>query len=75
MAKRLSVCLRTKWLWVRISMLSIINVKVFNLMSRTNETRHIKFHETCKCKCILDASVSNNNNAGIKISVDANVKD
>ena len=28
-----------------------LNVKVFNLMSRTNETRHIKWHETCKCKC------------------------
>ena len=28
-----------------------INVKVFNLMSRTNETRHIKWHETCKSKC------------------------
>ena len=27
-----------------------INIKVFNLMSRTNETRHIKWHETCKCK-------------------------
>ena len=26
-------------------------------MSRINETRHIKWHETCKCKCILDASV------------------
>ena len=25
-----------------------INVKVFNLMSRTNETRHIKWHEKCK---------------------------
>ena len=25
-------------------------------MSRTNETRHIKWHETCKCKCRLDAS-------------------
>ena len=36
------------------------NVKVFNLMSRTNETRHIKWHETCKCKCRLDASVCNN---------------
>ena len=24
-----------------------INVKVFNLMSRTNETRHIEWHETC----------------------------
>ena len=37
-----------------------LNVKVFNLMSRTNETRHIKWHETCKCKCRSDASVCNN---------------
>ena len=37
-----------------------LNVKVFNLMSRTNETKHIKWHETCKCKCRLDASVCNN---------------
>ena len=29
-------------------------------MSRTNETRHIKWHEMCKCKCRLDASVCNN---------------
>ena len=29
-------------------------------MSRTNETRHVKWHETCKCKCRLDASVCNN---------------
>ena len=26
-------------------------------MSRTNETRHIKIHETCKCKCRLDGNV------------------
>ena len=26
-----------------------LDVKVFNLMSRTNETRHIEWHETCKC--------------------------
>ena len=37
-----------------------LNVKVFNLMLRTNETRHIKWHETCKCKCRLDVSVCNN---------------
>ena len=37
-----------------------LNVKVFNLMSRTNEPRHIKWHETCKCECRLDASVCNN---------------
>ena len=38
-----------------------INVKVFNLVSITNKTRHIEWHETCKCKCRLDASVCNNN--------------
>ena len=37
-----------------------LNIKVFNLMSRTNETRHTKLHETCKCKCRLDASAYNN---------------
>ena len=34
----------------------------FNPMSRTNETRHIKWHKTRKCKCRLDGSVCNNNN-------------
>ena len=29
-------------------------------MSRTNETRHIKWQGTCQCKCRLDGSVSNN---------------
>ena len=37
-----------------------MNIKVFNLISRTNETRYIKWHETCKYKCRLDASVCNN---------------
>ena len=27
-----------------------VNVKVFNPTSRTNETRHIEWHETCKFK-------------------------
>ena len=36
-----------------------MNMKVFNLMSTTNETRHIKWHETCKYKCRLDVSVCN----------------
>ena len=26
-------------------------------MSRTNETRHIKWYETCKCKSRLNTSV------------------
>ena len=37
-----------------------LNVKAFNLVSRTNETRDIEWYETCKCKCRLDASVCNN---------------
>ena len=37
-----------------------INVKVFNLMSRTNETRHIEWHKTCQCKCRLHASLCKN---------------
>ena len=48
-----------------------LNVKVFNLMSRTNETRHIEWYETFRCKCRLDASV---NSVGININADVNVK-
>ena len=36
-----------------------INVKVFNLMSRINETRQIIWHETCKCVCGLTTAVCN----------------
>ena len=32
----------------------------FSIMSRTNETRHIKWHESCRCKCRLDTDVCNN---------------
>ena len=28
-------------------------------MSRTNEAKNIKWHETCKCECRLDAIVCN----------------
>ena len=37
-----------------------LNVKVFNLMSLTNETRSIKWHETCKGICRLNESICNN---------------
>ena len=33
---------------------------MFNLMARTNEARHVEWHETCKGKCRLDGSVCNN---------------
>ena len=36
-----------------------INTKVFNLVSKTNETRQAEWYKTCKCKCRLDASVFN----------------
>ena len=37
-----------------------LNVKAFNLMTRTNETRHFKWHESCKCICRLDKIICNN---------------
>ena len=37
-----------------------LNVKVFNLMSRPNETRQIEWHEMHKCKCRVDVKVCNN---------------
>ena len=49
-----------------------LNVKAFNQMLRTNETRHMKWHETCECKCRLDVFVVINN-VGMMINVDANV--
>ena len=29
-------------------------------MLRTNESRYVKWHETCKCKCRFDATACNN---------------
>ena len=49
-----------------------LNVKVFNLMSRTNGTRCIEWHEMFKCKCRLDAIFVIINNVGMKINVDVN---
>ena len=37
-----------------------LNVKVFNLMSLTNESRSIKWHEKCKCICRLNEIICNN---------------
>ena len=50
-------------LYAKISVPDIVknlNVKVFNLMSRTNKTRSIKSHETCKCICRLNKIICNN---------------
>ena len=37
-----------------------VNVKLFNLVSGSNETRRIESHETCKCKYRFNSSVCNN---------------
>ena len=36
-----------------------LNVKVFNLVTLTNETRSIKWHETFKCICRLNRIICN----------------
>ena len=51
-----------------------LNVKVFNLMSRTNETRYIEWHETCKCECKFGANVCNNKQRWNKKNADVNAK-
>ena len=51
-----------------------LNVKVFNLMSRTNETRHIKWHKMCKCICKLDKIICNNKQCWNKDKCRWNVK-
>ena len=51
-----------------------LNVKVFNLMSRTNKTRFIEWHETCKCESAnLEKMLVIINNGWIKINLDVNV--
>ena len=37
-----------------------INVKVYNLISRSNETRHIKQHKNCNCNCRFGTNLCNN---------------
>ena len=36
-----------------------LNAKVLNLMTLTNETRCIEWHESCKCICRLDKIICN----------------
>ena len=43
-------------------------------MSRSNETRSIKLHQTCECICRLNKIFVTMNKDLIKINVDVNVK-
>ena len=51
-----------------------MNIKVFNLISRINETKHVSWHKTCTCKCRLNASFETIKNLGITINADVNAK-
>ena len=42
-----------------INVNSNMNVKVFHLMSRVNETRFLARHDLCECKCKLNGNVCN----------------
>ena len=37
-----------------------VNMQVYNFLMRLNETRHVLWHESCKCVCKLNPSVCNN---------------
>ena len=37
-----------------------VNMQVYNFLMRLNETRNVLWHESCKCVCKLNSSVSNN---------------
>ena len=37
-----------------------LSVKVFNLVSGTTETRHLEWHETCRCKYRFNIIFCNN---------------
>ena len=51
-----------------------MNIKVFNLLTKTNETCYVSWHETCACKFRLDVSVCSNDGVGILINADVNVQ-
>ena len=61
-SKRRGSCNNINYLYAKTSVPDIVknlNAKVFNLMSRTNETRFLEQHEACKCECKFGANVCN----------------
>ena len=70
-------CNNIKYAYAKVCVPDIVknlNVKVFNLMSRTNGTRFIEWHETCKCECKFGGNTCNNKQVGIEINVAVNAK-
>ena len=55
-------CININDLYAKLCVPDVIkdmNIKVFNLISKINETKHVSWHETCTCKCRLDTRVCN----------------
>ena len=50
-----------------------INLKVFNLMSWSNQRKQIKWDKNCKCKCRLNSIICNNNQKGNKVNADVSI--
>ena len=42
------------------NVIKILNMKVYNFLTMLNESRNVLWHESCKCVCKLNSSVSNN---------------
>ena len=62
-SKRNGSCNNINYPFVKICVPDIVknlNVNVFNLISRTNETRYTEWHETRKCEFKFGANVCNN---------------
>ena len=51
-----------------------MNIEVFNLMSKTNETYYVSWHITCACKCRLDELFVMIDSVETVINPDVNVK-
>ena len=72
-----SSCNNTNYSYAKIcvpDVLKNLSVKVFNLMSRTNETRHIEWQETVNMSVNLELMFVIINNVGMKVNTDVNAK-
>ena len=57
------ICNNIKYPYANICVSDVVknlNVKVCDLTSITNETKFIRWHETCKCGCKFGENVCNN---------------
>ena len=51
-----------------------MDIKVFNLMSKTNETLYIPWHKTCACKCRVMQVFVMIDSLGVMTNADVNAK-